>query len=117
MLTTLGWLIEGAALYCEKGLDKPEIVRTATADYLADQDHLSQWLEERCHADPHNRNLWSPADALFADFKEFMERRGEWPGTETSFGNDLTSLSFQKDRRFYQGQKRRGRLGIELLKD
>lgn len=46
----LNWAIEGYRLYKEEGLDEPEEVRSATAQYRQDSDRISQfidaWLEE-----------------------------------------------------------------------
>ena len=44
----LKWAIEGCLAWQRDGLQTPEPVRAATADYRADMDRLGQWIEERC---------------------------------------------------------------------
>ena len=48
----LKWAIEGCLAWQRDGLQTPEPVRTATADYRADMDRLGQWIDERCIVTP-----------------------------------------------------------------
>lgn len=44
----LNWLIEGARLWLQRGLDPPETVKAATAAYRQESDGLSAFIDERC---------------------------------------------------------------------
>jgi putative DNA primase/helicase len=52
----LRWMIEGCLEWKEKGLAAPETVLAATASYFDNQDLFSQWLEEKCDAEPGNEH-------------------------------------------------------------
>lgn len=45
----LAWAVQGAADYAAHGLQEPGSVLVATADYAADQDTVSRFLEECCN--------------------------------------------------------------------
>lgn len=44
----LAWIAKGAADYQREGLGTPDAVKAATAEYQADSDSVSKFLEERC---------------------------------------------------------------------
>lgn len=48
----LNWMIEGTALYREKGLAKPVQVVNATDDYFSEQDSIGDWLQNCCIISP-----------------------------------------------------------------
>ncbi|MEO5765334.1 MAG: phage/plasmid primase, P4 family [Casimicrobiaceae bacterium] len=52
LCAVLAWAIQGAAEWKRLGTSPPESVRTLTDDYLAEQDDIAQWIDERCERIP-----------------------------------------------------------------
>ena len=48
----LSWCIEGAVQWHKTGLRPPAAVRDATLEYLAAEDIIGCWIEDRCTIDP-----------------------------------------------------------------
>jgi putative DNA primase/helicase len=44
----LQWAIEGCLDWLQRGLDPPLTVRDASDAYLESEDHIQQWMNERC---------------------------------------------------------------------
>jgi putative DNA primase/helicase len=42
----LQWVIDGCVAWQREGLNPPDLVRTATEDYMANEDTLGQWITE-----------------------------------------------------------------------
>jgi putative DNA primase/helicase len=91
----LNWAIEGCLAWQRDGLQTPEPVQTATANYRADMDRLGQWIEERCILTPTAR---VQAKFAYKDYREWTAARGEGELTMTSFGNRLTDRGIQKQK-------------------
>ena len=91
----LRWAIEGCAMWREKGLAAPEAVKAATDEYLAQEDSGAIWLAECCKIDP---NLKTGAGELFASWKEWADRAGEFAGNQKRFSQSLQSRGFVPDR-------------------
>lgn len=86
----LQWFIEGARKWVADGLRIPSAVAEASSEYMNDQNDLLQWINERCH-------LGGPAadersSALYADFKEWKEARGERPQAQGTFSERLEKM-------------------------
>ena len=71
----LDWAITGCLAWQREGLNPPERVLAATADYLEGQDAVSSWLDECCERDP---KAWESRCNLFASWKAWAERAGEF---------------------------------------
>ncbi|MEJ0093208.1 MAG: phage/plasmid primase, P4 family [Methylocella sp.] len=93
----LAWAIEGARKWCEEGLDRPAAVSGATNDYLEAEDTLATWLDECCEL---NANYRTPRAQLFASWKAWAERGGEFVGSQKQLFEKLENRGFQpsKDR-------------------
>ncbi|RDD63828.1 phage/plasmid primase, P4 family [Ferruginivarius sediminum] len=89
----LAWAIEGAVEWGMMGLQPPEAVRAATDDYMEAEDALAQWLEDRCHIAPDASALSS---ALYADWKQWAEAAGEYPGSAKRFAQRLLDRGFER---------------------
>ena len=113
----LRWMIRGCQAWLEEGLGLPDAVAEATGDYFGAQDIFAQWLQERCHVEPGNRNVWAGATELFADWRKWAEAAGEFAGTQTRFGERLASRGFIKERQRIAGVLVRGWIGVRLLGD
>lgn len=85
----LQWAIEGCAEWQEHGLAAPAVVAAATAEYLAAQDTIKNWLEE-CTEE--KATAQAQSSTLFAAWKLWCEANGEFPGSNKAFSQRLTDL-------------------------
>jgi putative DNA primase/helicase len=106
----LRWAVEGCMAWQLNGLDPPTKVRDATADYLAAEDLVGRWLDDRCVPLPGCR---TSVQALFLDWQIWCHRLGEHEGSTKRFSQQLQSHGFRPDR---TGSSR-GFLGIALQRD
>jgi putative DNA primase/helicase len=107
----LRWLIEGCLAWQRDGLQRPQAVLDATAEYFAEQDLLGQWLEECCEqAVEHGESN----ALLFASWRNFAVGRAEEPRTSKWLGTALERHGFRrsKDCDLFRG---RGFLGLRLI--
>ena len=84
----LQWMLEGCLAWQSQGLLTPKTVSKATADYLAAEDVLSRWMEDRCVT---GMNVWGSASALFADWRQWAEANGEFIGSQKRFSENLAA--------------------------
>lgn len=103
----LQWAIEGCLEWQRQGLNPPEVVRDATDQYLAAEDAIGRWLEERCVID---RLQWTAGSLLYRDFSSWCEATGELRGTQKRFTQALESRGFSPQRT----REARGFAGIAL---
>ncbi len=100
----LAWAIEGAVEWHTNGLAPPAVVTDATLEYLAGEDLIAVWLEDRCHQEHTARTL---ASVLYKSFKEWAEATGERPGTQRAFSMALESHGYRKEKtmdgRYFHG--------------
>ncbi len=108
----LRWAIEGCLAWQRDGLNSPDIVRSATSDYLAAEDAIGRWIEDRCLL---GDDYWTAGAALFADWQQWSDRTGERPGTQKRFTQGLQARSIQSERSGPSGT--RGFVGIALRDD
>jgi putative DNA primase/helicase len=76
----------------------PAVVLDATADYLADQDALSQWLDD-CTI--REKRAFTTTSKLFKSWKSWAEHRNQFVGTMVGFAADLADRGFEHDRKEY----------------
>lgn len=91
----LNWALRGCLDWQRDGLNAPRVVREATAKYLAAEDALARWLEERCVIEG---GAWASSSSLFADWTLWCERNGEKPGSHKRFSEQLEARGFQPER-------------------
>jgi putative DNA primase/helicase len=101
----LAWLIEGCALWQERGLDVPEIVKNATGDYLEQEDAFHTWMQEECVLDA---NAWASRTELFQSWSWWARRANEKCGSRPQFIQKLEDEGLEKKTR----HGKRGFLGI-----
>jgi putative DNA primase/helicase len=82
----LQWMIEGCLKWRREGLNPPPAVLDATAEYLAAEDSIAAWIEERCELDT---NAWETSASLFASWKAWAELNGEFVGNRKQFAEKL----------------------------
>ena len=91
----LAWAIEGCSLWQRQGLKPPASVVSATEEYFEAEDALGQWIEERCLlAKTHREGV----SELFADWREWAERAGEYVGSVKRFSELMATRKFEKCR-------------------
>lgn len=81
----LGWLVEGYEMYRSEGLEQPEEIKKATADYRKEMDIVQQWIEEYCECKP---SYFERANTLYDSFRAFCLRRDQRTN-QTVFGRNL----------------------------
>jgi putative DNA primase/helicase len=91
----LQWAIEGCRAWQQEGLNPPSIVTEATSDYLADEDTLGRWLEERCNLGKQNS---ATIAELFGDWSKWCGDNGEHRGSQKSFSQNLEARGFTRVR-------------------
>lgn len=79
----LNWIIAGTRRYLTEPLGDPDIVREATAEYRADEDHLGRFIADCCVLDPHMR---VPAKALREAYERWCDTMGEQPQSAKALG-------------------------------
>ena len=102
----LKWMIEGCLDWQRDGLRPPKAVLDATAAYLDAEDATAAWIDECCIRDP---NAWAPSSELFASWKAWADRQGEFAGSSKRFAQNLETRGFTSHRkktgRGFQGLK------------
>ena len=107
----LQWAIDGCLEWQRVGLNPPEAARKATDDYLAAEDAFALWLEECCEQTDMAHE--TTAD-LFASWKGWAERTGEFVGTQKRFAQTMLDRGFEAKRQ--GGTGKRGFAGIRLAR-
>jgi putative DNA primase/helicase len=90
----LKWMIEGYQRLQTEGLIKPAAVEAATNEYLSTEDALLSWIEECCVC---AKQLSGLSSKLFASWKAWAERNGEFVGSQKDFRAKLGEHGFDKD--------------------
>jgi putative DNA primase/helicase len=101
----LRWAIAGCLEWQRIGLQAPAVVREATEAYMDAEDALGAWIDERCHKDPQATETLA---ALYADWRSWAEKSGEYVGTNRALGQKLV------DREYAQHKTERGQTHIGL---
>ena len=104
----LAWCIQGCLAWQAEGLRAPPEVLDATAEYLEAEDAMGAWLEECCIQSP---GLELSSSLLFASWKAWAEKAGEFPGSQKRFSQAMQNRGFE-------GRKNHGRSvvqGVGLL--
>jgi putative DNA primase/helicase len=91
----LRWMIDGCLEWRRDGLIVPDVARTATDDYLADQDTIGQWVDERFRPDP---LAFVTTRTLFHSWKQWCDDRNLSAGTEIAFSDSLKDRGYAHKR-------------------
>jgi putative DNA primase/helicase len=87
----LRWAIAGYLKWQQSGLAPPDVVRSATDEYLAGEDVLGRWIEECCVLAPGN---WQAGDDLWNAWKVWAEHNNERPGSRIQFGKTMSERGY-----------------------
>jgi len=82
----LAWLVRGCLCWQKEGLLPPETVRTATKEYRAAEDVISQFVEERCLIE---KGSQVKGGDLFKAYKEWCDGSGLNFISGTKFGTEM----------------------------
>jgi putative DNA primase/helicase len=91
----LKWALDGLAQYQQNGLQEPNSVSKATAEYRDDQDLLRQFLNSCCVIIPHAK---VQARVLYIKYKSWATETGEPIMNERQFSKALAEHGFAKVR-------------------
>lgn len=107
----LRWMIDGCLAWQRDGLARPKVVLDATAEYFAEQDVLTQWIEECCEV---GAGFGETSSKLFGSWRAFAQGRSDDPHNAKWLGAMLERQGYRraKDCAQFRG---RGYLGIRLL--
>jgi len=78
----LAWIVQGAVAWYADGLGETRKVTQATAEYRAEQDTFSAFLEDCTEESPRAR---TPVGELWEAWRQWSEAAGERPGRKQDF--------------------------------
>lgn len=101
----LAWAVQGCLDWQRDGLQAPEAVTSATAEYRAEMDVVGRFLEERTLASPHAKCV---KDRFYRAYGEWCKESGEEVMSKNLFGKRLLEKSLTESRshggvRFWMG--------------
>jgi putative DNA primase/helicase len=91
----LNWAVEGCLRYQEDGLQYPQVVIEATAQYKSDSDFIGRFIEECCVT---GRAFSVAARSLYQALTTWVSDTGEKAITETAFGLKMKERKYEKAR-------------------
>jgi len=110
----LGWTMDGARMYYEKGLHRSPHVIASSDRYFADADIMEQWIDDNCVVEP---GAVTSVAELFADFDMWAETSGiRYKPDKGRFSQRLKAKGYQLDRKTLVTGKSAARvvLGLRL---
>ncbi|MCT7375735.1 phage/plasmid primase, P4 family [Chelativorans salis] len=103
----LQWAIDGTIEWRRNGLNPPESVTKATAEYLEAEDDIQSWLGECCMEEP---TAQAGSSELYASWKSWAERTGRVGGA----GSQKVFSQALLDKGYQQQHQRTGRVFFGL---
>jgi putative DNA primase/helicase len=103
----LAWMIAGALEWQARGLEPPQAVRDATEDYLAAEDAIAAWIDDKCDRDA---NAWVSSSDLFASWTAWANAAGEPAGSQKRFSQTLEARGLTR----HKTKIAQGFLGLRL---
>ena len=85
----LNWMVQACLAWRASGLQQPESVRAATAEYFSQLDLTRQWLDECTTLEPGNGHRFETSKDLFASWSVFAKANGEDTGTAKALATRL----------------------------
>ena len=92
----LQWAIGGCLEWQRIGLNPPPTVVAKTAEYLAEEDTILAWIEDKCVRDPDH---FESAAALFASWSGWAKANGEAAGSRKDFTKSIIAHGCTPDRK------------------
>lgn len=103
----LAWAMRGCLEWQRVGLSFPDVVKSATQEYRAEQDLMASWIGDRCVI---NSAAAARAKELYASYTQWCGDSGEYAITMSRWGASLEDRGFKRERMNY-GQRWTG-IGI-----
>lgn len=92
----LAWAVAGWLDYQRAGsLQPPESVTAATSSYRVNNDHLAQFIEDRCILNPH---MYVRSSLLWSEWEAWCTSGNVRPGTNRTFKADLEAHGIVHER-------------------
>lgn len=107
----LSWAVAGWQDYQRRGMDAPERVQAATADYRKRSDAITRFIEERLLANPH---LWVAVAELWQVWESWAADDGAEPITKRDFSDELDKRGWPAKVRRVAGLNTKVRQGVGL---
>jgi len=108
----LRWMVGGCLAWQQEGLEPPEAVMAATADYRDEMDTVGAFIDECCIREPEAE---TPSRRLYERYTEWCAERGEKPISRPDFGSRLAEKGFKPGRTKAKGRVWRG-IGLAVTK-
>jgi putative DNA primase/helicase len=105
----LAWAVRGAIDWFDRGLQPPQKVLDATAEYRTESDHIARFLDD-CVVVDGNEKI--KASALYNRYGRWCDVYNEKPINNTAFGLRMVAEGYEKQKAkyvFYMGIKLNGR--------
>ena len=106
----LAWAIEGCVEWQRIGLAPPAAVLLATESYLAEEDAIGRFLDDRCDLD--ETGEVEEVQELFASWRDWCTTVGEYPGSTRQFSQKLEARGLERVR--HPVNRRKSFRGIRL---
>ena len=96
----LNWLVEGYQMYKAEGLEKPESVEHAIANYIGQQDTFQLFVDEYYEQD-YNGKVY--AKNVYEQYRTWCQYNGEKPVSQIALSKELQRLGIArgKDKKGY----------------
>jgi len=107
----LAWGIKGCLEWQRIGLAPPPAVLDATQGYLADEDAIGRFLDERCATG--DMLAMEEVKELFASWRDWCNATGEYAGSTKRFSQNLETRGFPRTQ--HPSNRRACFAGIRLL--
>jgi P4 family phage/plasmid primase-like protien len=91
----LQWGIDGCLMWQRVGLAPPKAVTAATESYMASEDALGRWLDEKTVK---AANATVGSTALFQAWRRWADAAGEYVGSQKRFSQNLEARGFTTSR-------------------
>ncbi|UYL10284.1 phage/plasmid primase, P4 family [Bdellovibrio sp. SKB1291214] len=91
----LKWALDGCLEWQQVGLQPPEVITKATAEYLEEEDTFGIWLSECCIQ---GKDFQESASRLYRSYQCWKEQRGEGRRSMKSFSKILKERNFKQKR-------------------
>lgn len=110
----LRWMILGAKLWHESGLQVPSVVSDATNEYMEEEDAIARWLKECC---VFQKSGTATATDLWDSWKAWCIGNGEAEGSQKRLTHNIrTKYSSLDDKWQCPRTRRTGFQGLEVIK-
>jgi len=91
----LWWMMQGHSVWTDDGkkIGTCEAIETETKDYYESQSTIDMWISDNCFTetvDGQPGSHWPKASELYKNYSEWKKDRGEYPHSQTRFGEQLS---------------------------